>query len=42
MVVFTVALTFKDTLGEDGFFMLRSWRALNLYLPLALEMYGDN
>ena len=30
---------FKDTLGEDGFFMLSSWRALNRYLPLALEMY---
>lgn len=30
---------FKDTLGEDGFFMLRSWQALNHYLPLALEMY---
>ena len=30
---------FKDTLGEDGFFMLPSWRALNRYLPLALEMY---
>lgn len=33
---------FKDTLGEDGFFMLPSWRGLNRYLPLALEMYeGD-
>lgn len=30
---------FKDTLGEDGFFMLPSWRALNRYLPLALDMY---
>ncbi|WP_322151753.1 phosphotransferase [Paratractidigestivibacter sp.] len=30
---------FKDTLGEDGFFMLPSWRGLNRYLPLALEMY---
>lgn len=30
---------FKDTLGEDGFFMLPSWRALNTYLPLALAMY---
>ena len=30
---------FKDTLDEDGFFMLPSWRALNEYLPLALEMY---
>lgn len=30
---------FKDTLGEDGFFMLNSWRAMNKYLPLALEMY---
>lgn len=30
---------FKDTLGEDGFFMLPSWRALNTYLPLALSMY---
>lgn len=30
---------FKDTLGEDGFFMLRSWRTLNHYLPLALKMY---
>ena len=30
---------FKDTLGEDGFFMLPSWRALDRYLPLALEMY---
>lgn len=34
---------FKDTLGEDGFFMLPSWRGLNRYLPLALEMYeGDD
>lgn len=33
---------FKDTLGEDGFFMLPSWRALNKYLPLALSLYeGD-
>lgn len=30
---------FKDTLGEDGFFMLPSWEALNRYLPLALSMY---
>lgn len=30
---------FKDTLAEDGFFMLPSWRALNAYLPLALSMY---
>ena len=30
---------FKDTLGEDGFFMLPSWRALDRYLPMALEMY---
>lgn len=33
---------FKDTLGEDGFFMLPSWRALNKYLPLALAMYGED
>lgn len=34
---------FKDTLAEDGFFMLPSWRALNKYLPLALAMYeGEN
>lgn len=32
---------FKDTLGEDGYFMLNSWRALNHYLPLALDMYDD-
>lgn len=30
---------FKDTLGEDGFFMLPSWRALDRYLPMALGMY---
>lgn len=30
---------FKDTLAEDGFFMLPSWRALNAYLPLALSIY---
>ena len=30
---------FKDTLGEDGFFMLPSWRGVNRYLPLALGMY---
>lgn len=30
---------FKDTLAEDGFFMLPSWRALNKYLPLALSLY---
>lgn len=33
---------FKDTLGEDGFFMLPAWRALNTYLPLALDMYEGN
>lgn len=33
---------FKDTLGEDGYFMLPSWRSLNRYLPMALGMYeGD-
>ncbi len=32
---------FKDTLGEDGFFMLPSWHALNEYLPLALDMYEN-
>lgn len=33
---------FKDTLGEDGYFMLSSWEALNLYTNLALGMYeGD-
>lgn len=32
---------FKDTLGEDGFFMLPSWRALDFYLPMALEMYEE-
>lgn len=30
---------FKDTLGEDGYFMLFAWRALKHYLPLALEMF---
>ncbi len=30
---------FKDTLGEDGYFMLPAWRALNLYTGLALQMY---
>ena len=30
---------FKDTLGEDGYFMLFAWRTLKHYLPLALEMY---
>ena len=30
---------FKDTLGEDGFFMLPSWRAVRKYLPLALSFY---
>ncbi len=34
---------FKDTLAEDGFFMLPSWERLNYYLPLALSMYeGDS
>lgn len=32
---------FKDTLGEDGFFMLPSWRALDCYLPMALRMYEE-
>jgi CTP:phosphocholine cytidylyltransferase-like protein/thiamine kinase-like enzyme len=33
---------FKDTLGEDGYFMLNSWRGLNAYTELALRMYeGD-
>jgi len=32
---------FKDTLDEDGFFMLPSWHALNEYLPLALDMYEN-
>lgn len=32
---------FKDTLGEDGFFMLPSWCGLNTYLPLALDMYDN-
>lgn len=32
---------FKDTLAEDGFFMLPSWRALNKYLPKALDMYQN-
>lgn len=32
---------FKDTLAEDGFFMLPSWRALNKYLPIALDMYKN-
>lgn len=34
---------FKDTLGEDGYFMLNAWRALSLYTDLALSMYesGD-
>lgn len=32
---------FKDTLGEDGFFMLPSWHGLNTYLPLALDMYEN-
>ena len=32
---------FKDTLAEDGFFMLPSWRALNKYLPRALDMYQN-
>lgn len=31
---------YKDTLGEDGFFMLPCWRGLNYYLPLALSMYS--
>lgn len=30
---------FKDTLGEDGYFMLSSWEALNHYSMLALQMY---
>lgn len=30
---------FKDTLNEDGFFMLNSWRSIRKYLPLALSMY---
>ncbi len=30
---------FKDTLGEDGFFMLTAWRALEKYLPRALSLY---
>ncbi len=30
---------FKDTLGEDGFFMLPSWRGLKKYLPKALALY---
>lgn len=30
---------FKDTLGEDGFFMLSSWRGLRKYLPKALRLY---
>ncbi len=32
---------YKDTLGEDGFFMLPSWRAMMDYGPLALAMYED-
>jgi CTP:phosphocholine cytidylyltransferase-like protein/thiamine kinase-like enzyme len=34
---------FKDTLGEDGYFMLSAWTALNEYSELALDMYegGD-
>lgn len=33
---------FKDTLGEDGYFMLNAWTALNDYTALALRMYeGD-
>ena len=32
---------FKDTLGEDGYFMLSAWRSLNLYLSLALDMYEE-
>lgn len=32
---------FKDTLGEDGFFMLSAWRMLNKYLPIALDMYQN-
>lgn len=30
---------FKDTLGEDGYFMLSAWTALNEYSELALQMY---
>ena len=30
---------FKDTLGEDGYFMLFAWRTLKHYLPLVLEMF---
>ena len=30
---------YKDTLGEDGFFMLSCWRALHKYVGLALPMY---
>lgn len=30
---------FKDTLGEDGYFMLSAWTALNEYSELALKMY---
>ena len=33
---------YKDTLGEDGFFMLNCWRGLQKYVPLALEMYKEN
>ena len=33
---------FKDTLGEDGYFMLSAWTALNEYSELALKMYESD
>lgn len=33
---------FKDTLGEDGFFMLPSWRGMHKYTALALNAYKQN
>lgn len=33
---------FKDTLGEDGCFMLSAWTALNTYSELAIHMYESD